>query len=83
MNLPSRSTDAKARVKNLSFVFCDYFAILTNCFPSAFLIISAGTPLNCRSGVMEPHLRDKKISENGQTNKLNELHSPFDHFTKI
>ena len=29
---------------------------LTNCFPSAFLITSAGTPLNCRRGVIDPHL---------------------------
>lgn len=32
--------------------------LLTNCFPSALRITSAGTPRNCRSGVFDAQLQE-------------------------
>lgn len=54
---PDRSSDTKA--VNVELIRCLHSEVhvLTNCFASAFRMISLGTPLNWRRGVMDPHLQ--------------------------
>ena len=46
---------------------------LTNCLPSAFRMISGGTPLNCRKGVIELHLRNKVRSHAEKAHRVAKL----------
>lgn len=56
-HMPDQSIGTKAAKNHQHEDLQDASYGLTNCIASAFLKTSDGTPLNCRNGVMEPHLQ--------------------------
>ena len=56
---------------------------LTNCFPSAFLTTSFGTPLNCLNGVMLPHILFSTILHRSKAAFAGTAHPRFKQMSKI
>jgi len=56
---------------------------LTNCFPSAFLTTSLGTPLNCLNGVMLPHILFSTILHKSKAAFAGTAHPRFKQISKI
>jgi len=56
---------------------------LTNCFPSALRFTSAGTPLNCRKGVIEAHLASRNVNVMCKSQGKKDKHPFLDHLAQV